>query len=378
MSCNGCRVLRKGCSDACVLRHCLKCIDSPEAQAHATLFLTKFFGRAGLTGFINGVAENQRPALFRSLLYEACGRTVNPVHGAVGLLFSGNWNLCQAAVETVLKGGSPKPAIIDTKLTVNSSLHPSSFHTDLAMAQPLPESSFTSANCSFKAPQPNQSLVDYSNYSGSSIEEMIRPQIMRFRDPKQEITMEEEVMIKKPRLSLYAAEVHAKKPLISNLAGYNADYNPSASRVDLLHELQQLQAPKVDLSNGVMQGQLVAPVARRVWPSQLVQKTDEIIIKGCSQETARNQADCNREENPSILSSDYNIGDDHGSRIKLGLTLNSHPPSIYNSSEERLKQEPRLLRVSSPSVNSEGSVTGLDRTTPESPKQELKLLHLLL
>lgn len=377
MSCNGCRVLRKGCSDTCVLRHCLKCIDCPESQAHATLFLTKFFGRAGLTGFINGVAENQRPALFQSLLYEACGRTVNPVHGAVGLLFSGNWNLCQAAVETVLKGGSPKPAIIDTKLTVNSSLNPSSFHRDLAMAQPLPESSFTSA-CSFKAPQPNQLLVDYSNYSGSSIEEMIRPQIKRFRDPKQEITMEEEAMVKKPRLS-YAAEVHAKKPLSSNLAGYNANYNPSASRVDLPHEL--LQAPKVDLSNGVMQGQLVvAPVARRVWPSQLVQKTDEIIIKGCgcSQETAKNQLDCNREENPSILSSDYNIGNDHGNRIiKLGLTLNSHP-SVCNSSEERLKQEPRLLRVSSPSVNSEGSVTGLDRTTPESPKQELKLLHLLL
>ncbi|KAM3216455.1 hypothetical protein P3L10_025896 [Capsicum annuum] len=44
-------------------------------------------------------------ALFQSLLFEACGRTVNPVHGAVGLLWTGNWHVCQLAVETVLKGG---------------------------------------------------------------------------------------------------------------------------------------------------------------------------------------------------------------------------------------------------------------------------------
>lgn len=48
-------------------------------------------------------------ALFQSLLYEACGRTVNPVFGAVGLLWSGNWQACQAAVDTVLKGGSLRP-----------------------------------------------------------------------------------------------------------------------------------------------------------------------------------------------------------------------------------------------------------------------------
>lgn len=30
---------------------------------------------------------------------------MNPVHGAVGLMASGNWYLCQSAVETVLKGG---------------------------------------------------------------------------------------------------------------------------------------------------------------------------------------------------------------------------------------------------------------------------------
>uniref|UniRef100_A0A7C9ECD1 LOB domain-containing protein n=2 Tax=Opuntia streptacantha TaxID=393608 RepID=A0A7C9ECD1_OPUST len=48
-------------------------------------------------------------ALFQSLLYEAAGRTVNPVSGAVGLLWTGNWHLCQAAVDTVLRGGTLRP-----------------------------------------------------------------------------------------------------------------------------------------------------------------------------------------------------------------------------------------------------------------------------
>lgn len=30
---------------------------------------------------------------------------MNPVNGVVGLLWTGNWNVCRAAVETVLRGG---------------------------------------------------------------------------------------------------------------------------------------------------------------------------------------------------------------------------------------------------------------------------------
>ncbi|KAJ3697898.1 hypothetical protein LUZ61_001603 [Rhynchospora tenuis] len=109
MSCNGCRVLRKGCSDSCVLRPCLQWIESAEAQGHATVFVAKFFGRAGLLSFISAVPDSQRPALFQSLLFEAAGRTINPVNGAVGLLWTGNWHLCQAAVESVLRGGTLRP-----------------------------------------------------------------------------------------------------------------------------------------------------------------------------------------------------------------------------------------------------------------------------
>ncbi|CAA2999068.1 LOB domain-containing protein 39-like [Olea europaea var. sylvestris] len=109
MSCNGCRILRKGCHENCILRQSLQGIESPQAQANATVFVAKFFGRAGLMSFLSSVPESQRPALFQSLLFEACGRTVNPVNGAVGLLWTGNWHACQLAVETVLRGGVLRP-----------------------------------------------------------------------------------------------------------------------------------------------------------------------------------------------------------------------------------------------------------------------------
>ncbi|RDY02991.1 LOB domain-containing protein 39 [Mucuna pruriens] len=110
MSCNGCRVLRKGCSETCPLRSCLQWIESPESQQHATLFLAKFFGRSDLMSFAASVPETKRPGLFQSLLFEGCGRMVNPVNGAVGLLWSGNWHVCEAAVETVLAGGVLRPS----------------------------------------------------------------------------------------------------------------------------------------------------------------------------------------------------------------------------------------------------------------------------
>ncbi|KAK3012523.1 hypothetical protein RJ639_009096 [Escallonia herrerae] len=119
MSCNGCRVLRKGCSDSCSIRPCLQWIKSPESQANATVFLAKFYGRAGLMNLINAGPEHLRPAIFRSLLYEACGRIVNPIYGSVGLLWSGSWQLCQNAVEAVLKGAPITQIASETAETNN-------------------------------------------------------------------------------------------------------------------------------------------------------------------------------------------------------------------------------------------------------------------
>lgn len=64
MSCNGCRALRRGCSQSCILRPCLDWIDSPQAQVNATLFVSKFFGRSDLMSFIAAVPEKTRPCNF--------------------------------------------------------------------------------------------------------------------------------------------------------------------------------------------------------------------------------------------------------------------------------------------------------------------------
>ncbi|KAK9056629.1 hypothetical protein SSX86_023991 [Deinandra increscens subsp. villosa] len=125
MSCNGCRVLRKGCNDSCILRQSLTAIETPQAQANATLFVAKFFGRAGLLSFLSAVPDYQRPALFQSLLFEACGRTVNPVNGAVGLLWTGNWHLCQSAVATVLRGGAVRAVPPELATATDNSDNPS-------------------------------------------------------------------------------------------------------------------------------------------------------------------------------------------------------------------------------------------------------------
>jgi hypothetical protein len=117
-SCNGCRALRKGCSDDCTIRPCLQWIKNknPEAQGNATVFLAKFYGRAGLLNLIAAAPDDTGgQAVFRSLLYEACGRIVNPVYGAVGLLWSGQWQKCVDAVQAVFNGelGMPVDVVQD-------------------------------------------------------------------------------------------------------------------------------------------------------------------------------------------------------------------------------------------------------------------------
>lgn len=56
--------------------------------------------------------------IFKSLLYEACGRIVSPTYGSAGLLSSGSWHLCHDAVEAVLRGAPI------TKLSSESVVNP--------------------------------------------------------------------------------------------------------------------------------------------------------------------------------------------------------------------------------------------------------------
>ncbi|KAK2434928.1 LOB domain-containing protein [Trifolium repens] len=95
MRCNGCRVLRKGCSEDCIIKPCLEWIGSSESQGNATLFLAKFYGRTGLFNLL-AKASGQNSQ----------GRLMNPTYGALGLFRTGQWNRCEAAVEAVLGGSN--------------------------------------------------------------------------------------------------------------------------------------------------------------------------------------------------------------------------------------------------------------------------------
>lgn len=43
---------------------------------------------------------------------------MNPVNGAIGLLSTGNWHLCEAGVRTVLAGGTPAVLMNSSQIPV--------------------------------------------------------------------------------------------------------------------------------------------------------------------------------------------------------------------------------------------------------------------
>ncbi|KAE8813504.1 putative serine/threonine-protein kinase [Hordeum vulgare] len=67
-SCNGSRVLCKGCADDYTICACLAWMRSPYAQANTTIFLAKFYGRAGLINLLAAAHDDAHHlALFRAL-----------------------------------------------------------------------------------------------------------------------------------------------------------------------------------------------------------------------------------------------------------------------------------------------------------------------
>lgn len=50
--------------------------------------------------------------VFRSLLYEASGRLINPTYGALGLFWAGEWSRCEVAIEVVLTGSDINEVIV--------------------------------------------------------------------------------------------------------------------------------------------------------------------------------------------------------------------------------------------------------------------------
>ncbi|KAI5015771.1 hypothetical protein ZWY2020_057161 [Hordeum vulgare] len=112
--------------------YAIKAIFWADAQANATVFLAKFYGCVGLIILLAAAPDDAHcPALFRSLLYKACGRATNPVYGASGLFSTGNWEACQAAVQAVLEGrriprSTPTrpPRIPDSRRPTTSAVSP--------------------------------------------------------------------------------------------------------------------------------------------------------------------------------------------------------------------------------------------------------------
>lgn len=351
MSCNGCRVLRKGCSDSCILRSCLQWIESPEAQGHATVFVAKFFGRAGMLSFISAVSESQRPALFQSLLYEACGRTVNPVFGAVGLLWGGNWGICQAAVETILKGGSLSPALC------------------------LPSS------------KPIQPLISQALLKKSALK---RPQNMP--DTSTDINAEAK------RLR------SAEHPDFKGKAGFSIDLISKPEMIGNTKVLEQEERPS-------QSGQLVAPVARRVKPRAPFGVTAIGIREatGCRKDNMdvqeyqqafeeQERQSCERVELGLTLNSHSHHENGKGTEQRFKGDMRSYIPhplgSRMNHGFVRFmcnEEDDGAARASSPcsfSLNSEGSVISSDSaefsrtcvralSSPRARNEECQLLHLL-
>ncbi|KAH7296508.1 hypothetical protein KP509_26G026000 [Ceratopteris richardii] len=354
MSCNGCRVLRKGCSDTCVLRSCLQWIESPEAQGHATVFVAKFFGRAGMLSFINAVSESERPALFQSLLYEACGRTVNPVFGAVGLLRSGNWALCQEAVDTVLKGGVLKPSSsCPPPSKMMQAIAPRQKSSSTKRSQPLAEGDLN-LNANVKRLRCTDPCEDQQPEAGCSDGALTLNHVLPSFPPHLDTNI-----IRSPAFPCFKSE---QKPFSC--------------------------------------GKLVAPVARRVHPQlhqglgmKFMEFDHQQASKGEGmqvQDSIRLDLSLNLSGNEAVrLTEVQNLTrsrSDIQQKIMEGTIDNTtlDVASLANSSNPHVLSLDGTPGASSPchsfSMNSEGSVTSLDTvdfSAPCASHEECQLLHLL-
>lgn len=58
------------------------------------------------------------------MLHEACGRIINPTYGSVGLIWSENWEQCQAAVESVLQGSTIMQLPTNNNVALQNSIMP--------------------------------------------------------------------------------------------------------------------------------------------------------------------------------------------------------------------------------------------------------------
>lgn len=321
------------------------------------MFVAKFFGRAGLMGFINAVPETQRRALFQSLLYEACGRTVNPVFGAVGLLWAGNWQVCQAAVETVLKGGSlkaPSPCSPSFSSLPQGPLHPSIAGKEIsAAASRGRESLLPSITTVVKE--------DCTNYHSTA--ELCKPRVGA--DPFQRYESKE------PAVVMVKSSWEQKWETMQQVQHQQQHHQHH-------HEWPvkqpQLQPPPLPLPQQVAKGNVVNSNVI-AWPETLghkvVHKVGEKRERECGMEPLQVVAPAPRRmkacgeygmygqaPNSKFLYDDQETVVGSTEHLDLGLTL-----LVKDGKGGQITGLKRVYSPSCDSVNSEGSVTSLD-TTP--------------
>lgn len=100
---------------------------------------------------------------------------MNPVNGAVGLLSTGNWHLCQAAVETVLAGGTLRP-VFSFEITNSDSDEVSEGFPTGSSSWRVQNQYYTKSNHPlFMQQEANNQMVMESSYYNSSPDRYFYP-----------------------------------------------------------------------------------------------------------------------------------------------------------------------------------------------------------
>ncbi|GAU35556.1 hypothetical protein TSUD_384040 [Trifolium subterraneum] len=121
-SCSGCRVLRKGCSENCIIKPCLEWIRCPEAQGNVTLFLAKFYGRTGLLNLLanatnkNSIARGTNMEIKEKTQFKRVGSTFKP-KSQVG--FVDNTTLLKSILEKEPNGATETQVNLELTLGIN-------------------------------------------------------------------------------------------------------------------------------------------------------------------------------------------------------------------------------------------------------------------
>ncbi|GAA0162746.1 hypothetical protein Leryth_024887 [Lithospermum erythrorhizon] len=88
---------------------CLNWMNSSVLQDSAVTILAKFYNPKEVLDILCHTPQHRRAGVLVCLLYEVCGRLLDPENGLEGLFRSGHWEKCYYAVRAILKGETITP-----------------------------------------------------------------------------------------------------------------------------------------------------------------------------------------------------------------------------------------------------------------------------